>query len=149
MPTITIRDVAHEAGLSVSSVSRILRGGQGHVYPTETRERVREIADRLGYQANVAARLLRQTTRTLIGMAVHFTEHPHLNRFLVEVRAELMRRGYDPVILDSQQLSDSGSGRSFPPPHMLAGLINLGMDLEHDWPAHYASLRRQMPIVAI
>lgn len=149
MPEVTIRDVANEAGLSVSSVSRILRGGQGHVYPTETHDRVRAIADRLGYRANAAARLLRQNTRTLVGMSVHLTEHPHLNRFLVVVRDELIKRGYDPVVLDSKQLSGTGTGQAFPPPHMLVGLINLSVDLEHDWPEHYAALRKIMPIVAI
>jgi LacI family transcriptional regulator len=145
----TIRDVAHEAGLSVSSVSRILRGGQGHVYPTETHERVREIAERLGYRANAAARLLRQNTRTMIGMAVHFTEHPYLNRFLVAVHQELLRHDYDPVFLDAQQLAVESHTQPFPPPHMLAGLISLGVDLQHGWPKHYAALRRHIPIVAL
>jgi DNA-binding LacI/PurR family transcriptional regulator len=149
MPEVTIRDVANEAGLSVSSVSRILRGGQGHVYPTETHDRVRAIADRLGYRANAAARLLRQNTRTLVGMSVHLTEHPHLNRFLVVVRDELIKRGYDPVILDSKQLGGTEVGQAFPPPHMLVGLINLGVDLEQEWPEHYAALRKIMPMVAI
>jgi LacI family transcriptional regulator len=149
MSEITIRDVAQEAGLSVSSVSRILRGGQGHVYPTETHDRVREIATRLGYRANAAARLLRQGSRTLIGMSVHLTEHPHLNRFLVVVREALIARGYDPVIFDSQQLCGTSTGEAFPPPHMLAGLINLGVDLEHGWPEHYEVLHQSMPIVAV
>jgi DNA-binding LacI/PurR family transcriptional regulator len=146
---ITIREVAEEAGLSVSSVSRILNGGQGHVYPTQTHDRVREIAERLGYRANAAARLLRQNHRTLIGMSVYLTEHPHLNRFLVAVREKLILRGYDPVIFDSEQLSGSEGGGTFPSPQMLAGLISLGIDLEQDWPAHYAKLRKTMPIVAI
>jgi LacI family transcriptional regulator len=149
MAEVTIRDVASEAGLSVSSVSRILRGGQGHVYPTSTHDRVREIADRLGYKANVAARLLRQSTRTLIGISTHLTEHPHLNRFLVTLRSELIQRGYDPVILDAQQLSGAEQGQAFPPLHMLAGLINLGFDLEHGCPEHYAAIRKNIPIVAM
>lgn len=149
MADVTIRDVASEAGLSVSSVSRILRGGQGHVFPTSTHDRVREIADRLGYRANVAARLLRQTTRTLIGISTHLTEHPHLNRFLVSIRAELIAHGYDPVILDADQLSGASSGQAFPPLHMLAGLINLGTDLEHGCPDHYTAIRQTIPVVAI
>lgn len=149
MSEITIKHVAEEAGLSISSVSRILRGGQGHAYPSETHERVREIAQRLGYQANIAARLLSQNTRTMIGMSVHFTEHPYLNRFLVAVQQELLKQGYDPVFMDSQRLSGEGSSQPFPPPHMLAGLISLGIDLQQGWPEHYAALHHRIPIVAV
>jgi DNA-binding LacI/PurR family transcriptional regulator len=149
MPEVTIRDVANEAGLSISSVSRILRGGQGHVYPTETHERVKEIAQRLGYRANVAARLLSQSTRTMIGMSVYFTEHPYLNRFLVAVHQELLKHDYDPVLLDAQHLSSESSVQPFPPPHMLAGLISLGVDLQKGWPKHYEALAERIPIVAV
>lgn len=149
MPEVTIRDVAREAGLSVSSVSRILRGGQGHVYPTSTHDRVREIADRLGYQANAAARLLRQNTRTLIGMGTFLTEHPHLNRFVVATRTRLLEREYDPVILDCQQLASAGARPTFPPLNMLAGVIDMGLGLDLGFPEYYSGIKNQMPIVAL
>ena len=47
---VSIRDVAREAGVSVTTVSHALNG-KGRLNP-ETRERVREIADRLGYRPN-------------------------------------------------------------------------------------------------
>ena len=51
----TLRDIADDTGLSTASVSYALRGL--HV-PAETQERVREAADRLGYQVNPIARAL-------------------------------------------------------------------------------------------
>lgn len=53
---VSIRDVAREAGVSVTTVSHALNG-KGRLNP-ETRERVREVADRLGYRPNPAARSL-------------------------------------------------------------------------------------------
>lgn len=54
---VTIRDVAHAAGVSTTTVSDAL-SGNGRL-PATTRRRVAAIAGRLGYQANPAARSLR------------------------------------------------------------------------------------------
>jgi DNA-binding LacI/PurR family transcriptional regulator len=53
---ISIRDVAREAGVSVTTVSHALND-KGRLHP-ETRARVREVAQRLGYRPNPAARSL-------------------------------------------------------------------------------------------
>lgn len=53
---VSIRDVAREAGVSVTTVSHALNG-KGRLNP-ETRRRVCEVADRLGYRPNPAARSL-------------------------------------------------------------------------------------------
>jgi LacI family transcriptional regulator len=62
---ITLRDVADEAGLSTAAVSYALRGLQ---VPVETQERVREIADRLGYQADPIARALASGRTGYVGV---------------------------------------------------------------------------------
>jgi LacI family transcriptional regulator len=52
---VTLRDIADETGLSSAAVSYALRGLQ---VPVETQERVRAVAERLGYQADPIARAL-------------------------------------------------------------------------------------------
>ncbi len=52
---VTLRDVAQESGLSTAAVSYALRGLQVAI---ETQQRVRDIADRLGYRADPSARAL-------------------------------------------------------------------------------------------
>jgi DNA-binding LacI/PurR family transcriptional regulator len=53
---VSIRDVAREAGVSVTTVSHALNGkGRLNI---DTRQRVRAVADRLGYHPNPAARSL-------------------------------------------------------------------------------------------
>src|SRR6185295_14136328 len=63
-----IRDVAAAAGVSITTVSDALNG-KGRL-PDETRSRVREVADRLGYRPSAAARTLRTGRSGLIGLTV-------------------------------------------------------------------------------
>jgi LacI family transcriptional regulator len=56
MPNATIKDIAKELGLSASTVSRAL-SGEGRL-PAATREKVRDVAVRLGYAPNRAAQTL-------------------------------------------------------------------------------------------
>ncbi|TDD90152.1 LacI family transcriptional regulator [Actinomadura darangshiensis] len=72
MPAVsrpTSKDVAHEAGVSQSTVSLVLGGKwNGRVSPATVRS-VRSAAERLGYRPNQAARNLRLgTTRTVLLM---------------------------------------------------------------------------------
>jgi DNA-binding LacI/PurR family transcriptional regulator len=54
----TIRDVAHEAGVGLGTVSRVLAGGQQ--VAEGTRQRVAAAIERLGYHPNPSARALKQ-----------------------------------------------------------------------------------------
>ena len=62
---VTLRDVATESGLSTAAVSYALRGI--HV-PVETQERVREVAERLGYQVDPIARALASGRTGYVGL---------------------------------------------------------------------------------
>lgn len=69
---VTISQVAEEAGVSAMTVSNVLNGRSGA--SDETRRRVLEVAERLGYQANLAARNLKGSRSGLIGvMALDLT----------------------------------------------------------------------------
>ncbi|RSO40106.1 LacI family transcriptional regulator [Streptomyces sp. WAC 06725] len=64
--TVTLLDVARAAGVSKSTVSDALQGS-GRV-AEETRRRVRDAADRLGYRPNSAARRLRRASTGALGL---------------------------------------------------------------------------------
>ncbi|MFF3623264.1 LacI family DNA-binding transcriptional regulator [Streptomyces sp. NPDC002467] len=64
--TVTLIDVARAAGVSKSTASDALHGS-GRVAEA-TRDRVREVADRLGYRPNSAARRLRRASTGAIGL---------------------------------------------------------------------------------
>jgi LacI family transcriptional regulator len=65
---ITIRDVAKIAGVSVSTVSRVLNG-KGDVAPT-TAVHVNQVIADLGYTASLAATSMRSARKRVIGMVV-------------------------------------------------------------------------------
>jgi LacI family transcriptional regulator len=71
---ITIRDVAKECGLALSTVSNALAGKQ-HV-SEETRALVREASQRLGYRASAVARALRMQRSFTIGVLIADVANP-------------------------------------------------------------------------
>ena len=66
-----MRDVAREAGVHVSTVSRVLndQAAAGRI-TQDTEERIREVARRLGYRRNTIARALRTGRTLVVGMVV-------------------------------------------------------------------------------
>lgn len=67
----TIRDVAEEAGISVATVSRVLNNKSG--YGPETKERVQQAIEKLGYQRNEIARNLKISKTNTIAVIVPTT----------------------------------------------------------------------------
>jgi LacI family transcriptional regulator len=65
-----LRDIAAEAGVDTSVVSRVLSGDTRLSIRPETRQRVLETASRLKYRPNTAARTLKTARTMAIGMVV-------------------------------------------------------------------------------
>ncbi|MBN9177452.1 MAG: LacI family DNA-binding transcriptional regulator [Microbacterium sp.] len=66
---VTLRDVAQASGVSVSTVSRIL-DDRTPASRSPTAQRVRAMADQLGYRRNVSASSLRRGTTGTVGVLV-------------------------------------------------------------------------------
>lgn len=68
MNNITIKDVARESGLSISTVSRVLNGN----YPVsrEAREKIERAIQELGYRPNLVARSLKSSSTGMLGVVV-------------------------------------------------------------------------------
>jgi LacI family transcriptional regulator, galactose operon repressor len=67
---VTLRDVAAEAGVHVSTASRALNPATRSIVNEETAVRVLEVAERLGYRPHPLARGLRTNRTMTIGMVV-------------------------------------------------------------------------------
>ena len=91
----TLRDVAREAGVHVSTVSRILNGqaAAGRITP-ETEQRIREVAERLGYRRNALARALRTRRTHVVGMVVPDVSNLHQAAMTRAVADTLDSDGY-------------------------------------------------------
>src|SRR4030095_3230177 len=66
---VTIRDVASKAGVSVTTVSRVLNGKDD--ISEETLTRVQAVVQELGYATSLAARGMRSHRTNVIGLILH------------------------------------------------------------------------------
>lgn len=94
--TVTILDVANAAGISVSTVSRVLNNKVD--VSLETQQHVRNIIQQLGYSSNLAARSMRSAHTNLIGLIVPDVEHPYSLEVLKGVNHAILDQKYDLLI---------------------------------------------------
>ena len=81
---VTIKDVAKAAGVSPSTVSRVVKDHQG--IRADTKKRIRKIMDDMGYSPNIAARNLVTNRSFTIGLIIKSAIHETvLNPFFTEV----------------------------------------------------------------
>jgi LacI family transcriptional regulator len=95
----TIHDVARESGFALSTISNAL-SGKTHV-SEETRARVQEIAERLGYRASAAARSLRLRQSSMIGVLVADVANPASPDFLRGIEDVAARHGCDVLLCNT------------------------------------------------
>ncbi|MFI6348549.1 LacI family DNA-binding transcriptional regulator [Streptomyces sp. NPDC050560] len=88
----TMREVARLAGVSASTVSRAL---SGHPYvEAELRERIRALADELGYRPNPLARGLRSSRSNTIGLIIPDVFNPSYYGIAGVLQSRLRDLGY-------------------------------------------------------
>ena len=96
MAFVTIRDVASEAGVSITAVSQILHG-KGR-FSDETREHVLRTVERLGYVPDRRASSMRSAETNTVGLLVPDLRNPYFADLVSAMEDELYRRGYITLI---------------------------------------------------
>lgn len=99
-PGVTLADIADAAGLNVASVSRALRGVAGKVSP-ETRLRVEQLAQQMGYRPNAAASTLRTGRSNLVGIVVPDLANPLFAPIVQSIGSQLRDRGLLCVVIQT------------------------------------------------
>ena len=94
---VTLRDVAEESGVSVSTVSRIL-DDRGTPSRTATATKVRAAAERLGYRRNVFASNLRRGATGTIGVLVPRLTDAVMALMFEAIERAARRQGYFAVV---------------------------------------------------
>jgi LacI family transcriptional regulator len=102
---ITSRDIAAEAGVSQSTVSRVLRRDP-RVHPAKV-ARVRAAAERHGYAPSAAARALITQRSNAVAVVVDDLTNPFYPELVERLRTALERRGYMSTLLN--EATDAGS----------------------------------------
>lgn len=107
---VTIFDIATEAGVSFSTVSRVI-SDDPRIKPV-TKQKVREVMNRLGYVANYHARRLAGAGSMIVGVMVpdFGGGNAYLGQILQGIDAELNLAGYDMVLYTAHRHEDKESG---------------------------------------
>ena len=103
---VTIYDVAREAGVAPSTVSRTFsRPGRVNA---ETAARVRKVAEKIGYCAATNSFTSAQSTQ-LIAVAVPDIANPSCIEIIKGIRHEALAAGYSTILLDATEIDDQNS----------------------------------------
>jgi len=98
---VTIREVAARAGVSVSTVSRVLNGRDAHHMRPETKARVLRAIEELEYTPVKAARALRRQRTQVIGVLLPDISNPFFSLLARGVESVAFEKGYSILICDS------------------------------------------------
>lgn len=101
-PSVTIRDVAREAQVHISTVSRALDPRRRSMIGEATRERVLAVVDELGYQPHLVASGLRRGQTRTIGVVVPDLGNPIFAPFARGATHALGGGGYMPLVADTE-----------------------------------------------
>jgi LacI family transcriptional regulator len=103
--TPTINDVAMRASVSISTVSRVMRGGTD--VSTATRERVQQVVRELGYRPSSIARALVSGETRVIALLVSDLSNPFYPQLAKAVEREASKAGYAVVICNTEDDDDA------------------------------------------
>lgn len=98
---LRIREVAERAGVSASTVSRVLNGTA--VVRASKREQVLAVIDELGYRPNRVASNLRRQQVQMIGVVVPDIENPHFTQMVRAVEDTAYLSGYRVLLCNTDE----------------------------------------------
>jgi LacI family transcriptional regulator len=93
---VTMKDIAQELGISIGTVSKVLRDHPD--ISEETRERVRKRMRELNYRPNLTARALVTGRTHTIGLVVPDLVHPFFGEVAGGLSKLLRTKGYSLII---------------------------------------------------
>lgn len=100
----TLKDVAKEAGLTTTTVSRILNN-RGYI-SDNARQRVEAAMRKLNYQPNEVARSLHSKNTKTIGVIVPHIRHPYFAEMISNLENQAQKKGYKILLFNSQSIQE-------------------------------------------
>ncbi len=141
---VTIRDVANEAGVAISTVSNVLNGVD--VVSDKTKKKVMEAVEKLKYVPNMNARFLKTNRKNTIGLFLSSIQGDFYRMLMQAVHLNCKKRGYLlNIYVSNENTSDEIYGMIISAG--VEGAIVLNDRLENDYIDRLALM--QMPVVFI
>ncbi|WP_114089080.1 LacI family DNA-binding transcriptional regulator [Thalassospira profundimaris] len=142
---VTSADVAREAGVARSTVSRCL-SGDGRI-SEETRQRVLETAERLGYQINQIARSMNRRKSDLVGLVTSGLQDPFRVQFLHHLISAIQKIGYRPLVIDVSEPEHMSRSMLHLLQYQVAGVVVTSGSPSPEIGQHF--IRRNVPVVLV
>lgn len=98
---VSMKDIARDLGVSIVTVSKVLRN-HSDISPA-TRERVMNRVRELGYQPNASARSLVTGRSCLIGLVIPDLQHPFFAEVALGLAATLRRKDYCVILASTEE----------------------------------------------
>jgi LacI family transcriptional regulator len=103
--TVSIESVAERAGVSISTVSRVVNGVEKRASDATAR-RVMEAVGALGYRPQSAGRALRQRESRIVGVLVANLSNPAMAAIAASIEAALRDAGYVMALCDTHERAE-------------------------------------------
>ncbi len=146
--TITIRDVAEKAGVSIATVSRVINNN----YPVkdETRKKIEEAIEELGYVPNEIARSLILKSTSNVGIIVPGITNLFFPTIVEEINRVLVNKGFTMSLYSTQGDSmmeklviDSVISRN------MDGIIAIDPSMENLDNNYFTNISKKVPTIII
>lgn len=106
----TLKDVAKEAGVGVSTVSRFLNNDTTLVIGEDTKERILKAVKKLNYIPNASARALKMGKTSTFGLVIPDFNNPVYSQIITGIESVLNERGYHLMVVS---LGEKNKNRSY------------------------------------
>ncbi len=104
--SVTIQDVAKTAGVSVSTVSRVLNGKVD--VASDTQDHILAVIEELGYTSNLAARSMRSFKKGLLGLIMPDIAYPYAVEIMKGVNRAISESEFDLLVYTTGDVRKSG-----------------------------------------
>ena len=98
---VRLKYIAEKANVSINTVSRALKGKSD--IGRQTTEKIRKIAEELGYIPHITAASLRSKTSSTIGVVITYIDNPFFSRILQGINDSISKYGYIILTLASNE----------------------------------------------
>jgi DNA-binding LacI/PurR family transcriptional regulator len=96
---VRLKDIAARAGVSIMTVSKVLRDAPD--ISAATKARVRKLAEQMGYVPDGVAQGLRNRTTKLLGLVISSVTNPIFARMMLPIEERAHQMGYDVILAHS------------------------------------------------
>ncbi|WP_050637229.1 LacI family DNA-binding transcriptional regulator [Candidatus Stoquefichus sp. SB1] len=158
---VTIKEIAKQSGVSVSTVSRVLNDSPS-VAP-EKRKRIQEVIDQLGFQPSMLARGMVSKETYTFAVIVPDITNPYFTSLIFEIEQYSKKRGYSLLLVNTMTAGKNKDENSSTyeinnfktiKEKQVDGVIILGGEIDKvDVDPHYIKalndLHKQIPVIII